>query len=106
MTSSCIERRENRLRNISKEETKKAEKEAIEEKLKRIHAEEKRIEAEKKRIHAEEKRIEAEKKRIEYEKKLIEIHIISKEYVDNQDKNDDQYVRQKILEILKDYDFD
>lgn len=92
MTSSCIERRENRLRNISKEETKKAEKEAIEEKLKRIHA--------------EEKRIEAEKKRIEYEKKLIEIHIISKEYVDNQDKNDEQYVRQKILEILKDYDFD
>ena len=92
MTSSCIERRENRLRNMSKEETKKAEKEAIEEKLKRIHA--------------EEKRIEAEKKRIEYEKKLIEIHIISKEYVDNQDKNDEQYVRQKILEILKDYDFD
>ena len=85
MTSSCIEERENRLRNMPKEETKKAEKEAIEEKLKRIHAEEKRIEA---------------------EKKLIEIHIISKEYVDNQDKNDEQYVRQKILEILKDYDFD
>ncbi|WP_407378930.1 hypothetical protein [Methanobrevibacter sp.] len=99
MTSSCIERRENRLRNIAKEETQEAEKRAIEETLKRIQAEEKRIDVEKKRILEEERRIQLEKK-------LIEIHIIVKEYADNPDKNDEQYVRQKILEIVSDCDFD
>ena len=85
MTSSYIEERENRLRNISKEETLKAEKRAEKEKQKRIQAEQKTKQAEQKRIQAEQK--------------LKEIETIVKENTNDQKNRLDKKTIQKILAI-------
>ena len=78
MTSSCIEERENKLRNMSKEETLKAEKRAEKEKQKRKQAEQKQIQA---------------------EQKLKEIETIVKENTNNQKNRLDKKTIQKILAI-------
>ncbi|MBR0371898.1 MAG: hypothetical protein IJH63_14490 [Methanobrevibacter sp.] len=92
MTSSYIEERENRLRNISKEETLKAEKRAEKEKQKRIQAEQKTMQAEQKTMQAEEKQIQAEEK-------LKEIETIIKENTNDQKNQLNKKTIQKILAI-------
>ena len=99
MTSSYIEERENRLRNISKEETLKAEKRAEKEKQKRMQAEEKRMQAEQKRIQAEQKTMQAEEKQIQAEEKLKEIETIIKENTNDQKNQLNKKTIQKILAI-------
>ena len=78
MTSSYIEERENKLRNISKEETLKAEKRAEKEK---------------------QKRIQTEQKQIQTEQKLKEIETIVKENTNDQKNQLDKKTIQKILAI-------
>ena len=78
MTSSYIEERENKLRNISKEETIKAEKRAKK---------------------AEQKQIQAEQKQIQAEQKLKEIETIVKENTNDQKNRLDKKTIQKILAI-------
>ncbi len=106
MTSSYIEERENKLRNISKEETLKAEKRAEKEKQKRIKAEQKRKQEKQKRIKAEQKRkqekqkrIQTEQKQIQTEQKLKEIETIVKENTNDQKNQLDKKTIQKILAI-------
>ncbi len=92
MTSSYIEERENKLRNISKEETLKAEKRAEKEKQKRIKAEQKRKQE-------KQKRIQTEQKQIQTEQKLKEIETIVKENTNDQKNQLDKKTIQKILAI-------
>ena len=92
MTSSYIEERENKLRNISKEETLKAEKRAEKEKQKRIKAEQKRKQE-------KQKRIQTEQKQIQTEQKLKEIETIVKENTNDQKNRLDKKTMQKILAI-------
>ena len=89
---SYIEERENKLRNISKEETLKAEKRAEKEKQKRIKAEQKRKQE-------KQKRIQTEQKQIQTEQKLKEIETIVKENTNDQKNQLDKKTIQKILAI-------
>ena len=83
MTSSCIEERENRLRNIAEKE-----------KQKRIKAEKNEKQEKQKRIKAEKNEKQEKQKRIKAEKRINEVNTILKENRHN------QKTIQKILAII------